>query len=197
MHRKSATHQKAVKPRSSSEGRLRVASPVATYCGRICRTTSGDLAGRTRIERFDMVLIISRARGGAPDCASTQSRSTHAGNSVNRSPSVAVSGAGPGYAPWRFALPMVALVSVLTALDAYFNWRSRWILMQETQYRLQRPRDKMDYYLVTTPEAKVGKAALDEFFGEQQAIWADISTCWIEYYRAEKLPRAASEGESA
>ena len=93
------------------------------------------------------------------------------------------------------ALPMVALVSVLTALDAYFNWRSRWILMQETQYRLQRLRDKMDYYLVTTPAAKVEKAALDEFFGEQQAIWADVSKRWVEYYRAEKVSEAGSEGE--
>ena len=68
--------------------------------------------------------------------------------------------------------------------------------MQETQYRLQRLRDKMDYYLVTTPEAKVEKAALDEFFGEQQAIWADVSKRWVEYYRAEKVPEAGSMGES-
>lgn len=95
------------------------------------------------------------------------------------------------------ALPMVALVSVLTGLDAYFSWRSRWILMEETQYSLHRLRDKMDFYLVTTPEANVEKSALDEFFGEQQKIWADASTRWVEYRRSEKKPESGSDGEPA
>jgi hypothetical protein len=45
------------------------------------------------------------------------------------------------------ALPMVALVTVIGGLEAYFNWRSLWVLMEETQYRLNRIRDEMDYYL--------------------------------------------------
>src|SRR5579864_7504630 len=47
-------------------------------------------------------------------------------------------------------LPMVALVTLISALEPFFNWRSRWVLMEETQYRLNRIRDEMDYYLVTT-----------------------------------------------
>ena len=93
------------------------------------------------------------------------------------------------------ALPMVAMVSVLTALDAYFSWRSRWILMEEAQYRLQRLRDRMDFYVVTTPEASIEKAELIEFFDEQQAIWADVSKRWVDYRKAEKTPEAGAEGE--
>ena len=93
------------------------------------------------------------------------------------------------------ALPMVALVSVLTALDTYFNWRSRWILMEETQYKLQRLRDKIDYYLVTTPAAEVAKTALDEFFSEQEVIWAEASKRWVEYRKAESSTGGGSGGE--
>jgi len=41
------------------------------------------------------------------------------------------------------ALPMVALVTLISALEPFFNWRSRWVLMEETQYRLNRIREEV------------------------------------------------------
>jgi hypothetical protein len=43
------------------------------------------------------------------------------------------------------ALPFVAVGTSLAALETFFNWRSRWVLMEETQYRLNRLRDDMDF----------------------------------------------------
>jgi hypothetical protein len=57
--------------------------------------------------------------------------------------------------------------------------------MEETQYRLNRLRDEIDYYLVLTPPAEVSKNKLDSFFEEQQAIWSDVSRRWIEFRRIE------------
>jgi hypothetical protein len=79
------------------------------------------------------------------------------------------------------ALPMVALVTLIGGLEPYFNWRSRWVLMEETQYRLHRLRDEMDYYLMTTPEADVSQDKLDEFFKVEQEIWSDVSRRWVEF----------------
>jgi hypothetical protein len=90
------------------------------------------------------------------------------------------------------ALPMVALVTLLGALEAFFNWRSRWVLMEEAQYRLNRLRDEMDYYLVVTPSAEITKDKLDEFFEEQQAIWSDVSRRWIEFRRLDQPPAGAA-----
>ena len=53
------------------------------------------------------------------------------------------------------ALPLVASATVLGGLKTFFNWRSRWVLMEETQYRLNRLRDEMDYYLTVTPSDAV------------------------------------------
>ena len=95
------------------------------------------------------------------------------------------------------ALPMVALVTVISALEPFFNWRYRWILMEETQYRLQRLRDEMDYYLVTTPKAEARKADFDRFFREQQKIWAETSRRWIEYRRLDPAAQDHAAGGSA
>lgn len=93
----------------------------------------------------------------------------------------------PERASW--ALPIVALVTALGGLEAFFNWRSRWLLMEESKYRMNRLRDDMDYYLVTTPETEVSKAQLDEFYAEQRDIWADVSRRWIEFRKLDRPPQ--------
>jgi hypothetical protein len=85
------------------------------------------------------------------------------------------------------ALPMVALVALIGGLEPYFNWRSRWLLMEETQYRLNRVRDEMDYYLVITPEADISRDKLDEFFKDQQEIWSDVSRRGIEFRKLDQI----------
>jgi hypothetical protein len=84
------------------------------------------------------------------------------------------------------ALPMVALVTLISALEPFFNWRSRWVLMEETQYRLNRIRDEMDYYLVTTTAADLHRDRLRRFFAEQQDIWRDVSRQWIEFRKLDQ-----------
>jgi Protein of unknown function (DUF4231) len=79
------------------------------------------------------------------------------------------------------ALPLVATVTVLGALEPFFNWRSRWVLMEEAQYRLNRLRDEIDYYLTVTPPEAVEREILDRFFADQQLIWNDVSRRWIEF----------------
>jgi|ERR1700733_4127363 len=86
------------------------------------------------------------------------------------------------------ALPMVALVTVIGGLETFFNWRSRWVLMEEAQYRLNEIRDEMDYYLVTTPAAELKKERLHEFFMQQQDVWGDVSRRWVEFRKLERSP---------
>jgi hypothetical protein len=90
----------------------------------------------------------------------------------------------PGRA--AIALPMVALVALISALEPFFNWRARWVLMEETQYRLNRIRDEMDYYLVTTLTADLDRDRLHEFFTGQQDIWQDVSRQWVEFRKQDQ-----------
>jgi hypothetical protein len=86
------------------------------------------------------------------------------------------------------ALPMVALVGALGAAETYFNWRSRWVLMEESLYRLNRLRDEIDIYLVGTPSAQFSRDALTRFFDDQQLIWRDVSRRWVEFRKLEQPP---------
>lgn len=84
------------------------------------------------------------------------------------------------------ALPMVALVTLVTALEPFFNWRSRWVLMEETRYRLNMIRDEMDYYLVTTPAADLDRDQLYRFFTGRLDVWTDASRRWIEFRKLDQ-----------
>ncbi|WP_410564473.1 DUF4231 domain-containing protein [Amycolatopsis sp. cmx-4-61] len=87
------------------------------------------------------------------------------------------------------ALPMVALVTVLGGLETFFNWRSRWVLMEETRYRLNQLRDEVDYYIVTTPTTELSRERLDEFFRQHQVIWDDSSRRWLEFRKHDRPPQ--------
>jgi hypothetical protein len=99
---------------------------------------------------------------------------------------------GLPYIPERasWALPMVALVTALGGLETFFNWRSRWLLMEESKYRMNRLRDDMDYHLVTTSDSGVTKEELDGYYAEQQDIWADVSRRWVEFRKLDRAPLA-------
>ena len=92
---------------------------------------------------------------------------------------------------------MVALVTVISALEPFFNWRSRWILMEEAHYRLNRLRDEMNYNLVTTPTSEIQKPELERFFRGQQDIWSDVSKRWIEYRKPDRVPDGQVGGQIA
>ncbi|GAB3808824.1 SLATT domain-containing protein [Micromonospora zhanjiangensis] len=80
----------------------------------------------------------------------------------------------------EIVLPLVATVTVLGTMESFFNWRPRWVTMEETRYRLNKLRDEIDYYLAVTPSTDVTRDVLDRFFEEQQRIWRDVSRRWIE-----------------
>ena len=81
------------------------------------------------------------------------------------------------------AFSFVAVGTLVSAVEPFFNWRSRWILMEEAQYRLQRIRDELEYYLLKTPAADVALDDLDPFFERLQGVWTDTSERWLTYRR--------------
>ncbi|MFF3684467.1 SLATT domain-containing protein [Streptomyces sp. NPDC002187] len=81
------------------------------------------------------------------------------------------------------ALACVALGTLLGAVEPFFDWRSRWILMEEAQYRFQRLADDLEYLVASTPADELTFDQLDEIFARYQAIWDDLSRTWLEYRR--------------
>jgi hypothetical protein len=59
------------------------------------------------------------------------------------------------------AFSCVAVGTLVSAVEPFFNWRSRWILMEEAQYKLQRIQEELEYHLLKTPVADVALDDLD------------------------------------
>ncbi|MFJ3310734.1 DUF4231 domain-containing protein [Streptomyces sp. NPDC086549] len=81
------------------------------------------------------------------------------------------------------AFALMALVTLLGAVEPFFNWRSRWVLMEETQYRFQRLADDLEYLAASTPADELTHAQLGDIFTRYQTIWADLSRTWLEHRR--------------
>lgn len=79
------------------------------------------------------------------------------------------------------AFSLVALTTVVNTLEPFFAWRSRWVLMEETQYRFYRLRDELTFYLASRPEDQVEVATVADMFRQYQEIWDQLGTRWLEY----------------
>jgi hypothetical protein len=69
--------------------------------------------------------------------------------------------------------------------------------MEETQYRLHRIRDEMDYYLVTTPAADLEPGRLRAFFADQQDVWQDVSRRWVEFRKLDQSQPGGAQAPDA
>lgn len=74
----------------------------------------------------------------------------------------------------------VTVATVVNTLEPYFAWRSRWVLMEETQYRFNRLRDEVHYYLAETPADDLDSTRIRELFDQYQEIWDQLSMRWLE-----------------
>ncbi|MGW3497713.1 DUF4231 domain-containing protein [Streptomyces sp. NPDC001020] len=91
----------------------------------------------------------------------------------------------------NLAFALVALVTVTGAVEPFFNWRSRWVLMEETQYRFQRLADDLEYLVASTPAADLTHDHLGSIYGRYQAVWDDLSRTWLEH-RREPAPSSSA-----
>lgn len=82
------------------------------------------------------------------------------------------------------AFSLVALMTVVNAFEPFFAWRSRWVLMEETQYRLYRLRDDLSYYVAGRKPEELDPATITQFFENYQSIWDQLGDRWMEYRRS-------------
>ncbi|MGW2248796.1 DUF4231 domain-containing protein [Kitasatospora sp. NPDC001660] len=81
------------------------------------------------------------------------------------------------------AFALVAVVTLLGAVESFFNWRSRWVLMEETQYRFHRLADELEHLIASTSAADLTHARLQSLFDQYQGVWADLSDGWLRERR--------------
>jgi Protein of unknown function (DUF4231) len=81
------------------------------------------------------------------------------------------------------AFSLVAVVTSVNALEPFFAWRSRWVLMEEAQYKFYRLRDEVTYYIAASQPDQLDVSKIQKMFDEYQQIWDQLSNRWMEYRR--------------
>jgi len=84
------------------------------------------------------------------------------------------------------AFSLVAVTTVLSAVEPFFNWRSRWVLMEDMQARLHRLDNDLTYLVAKTGADGLAPDQLDPYFERLQGIWEETSSAWLESRQAEK-----------
>ncbi|TWJ20283.1 SLATT domain-containing protein [Micromonospora endolithica] len=79
---------------------------------------------------------------------------------------------------------LVAVATVVNTVEPFFAWRSRWVLMEECQYRFYRLRDDVTYYIASNRPEELDTARIRVMFDQYQSIWDDLGARWQEYRRS-------------
>ncbi|HEX7303401.1 SLATT domain-containing protein [Lentzea sp.] len=83
--------------------------------------------------------------------------------------------------PWTgTAFSLVAVVTVVSALEPFFAWRSLWVLMEDASSRFHRLEDDLGYYVASTPADQVDPERVREMFVRYQEIWDSLSSRWLK-----------------
>lgn len=84
--------------------------------------------------------------------------------------------------PWTgTAFSLVAVVTVVSALEPFFAWRSLWVLMEEASYKFHRLQDDLGYYIASHPPEEIDPERVREMFARYQEIWDGLSASWLKF----------------
>ena len=81
------------------------------------------------------------------------------------------------------AFSLVAVVTAVNTLEPFFAWRSRWVLMEEAQYKFYRLRDELTYYISANQPDQLDGSKLHAMFDVYLQIWDQLSNRWMEVRR--------------
>ena len=83
------------------------------------------------------------------------------------------------------AFTLGAIVTVLNALEPFFNFRSLWVEHEEAVYRLYRLQDDFTFYLKGKQPKDLSQEKLEEFNQKYGQIWVDVSRRWLALRRSD------------
>jgi hypothetical protein len=75
---------------------------------------------------------------------------------------------------------LVALVTVINAVEPFFNWRSRWLLAEDAQSRFYRIEEDLEYLVATCSKENLQMGNVDELYRRHQENWRNFSEKWRE-----------------
>jgi len=89
----------------------------------------------------------------------------------------------------NLAFVLGALATLLGSVDLYFNFRSLWIEHEEAKWRLNRLRDRINFYLSGVSKDSVDPVVISQFHDSYQWIWDNMSSNWLALRQNARLDK--------
>ncbi len=81
----------------------------------------------------------------------------------------------------EIAFVLGALVTILNAIEPYFNFRELWVEHEASSARFHRLKDRIDFYLSGCKTENLNAQVIYKFFEDYNDIWIDVSRSWISH----------------
>ena len=75
------------------------------------------------------------------------------------------------------------VATAITAIEPYFAWRSRWVVLEEMQYRFYRLEDRVRQHVAFQSVQQITQEWVDKIFTDYTAVWEGASMPWLESRR--------------
>lgn len=75
---------------------------------------------------------------------------------------------------------LVALITVMNAVEPFFNWRSRQVLTEEAQHAFYRLQEDLEYLIATCPPQDLKYEDLTKLYERYQNTWDRFGEKWLE-----------------
>ncbi len=85
----------------------------------------------------------------------------------------------------NIALAGAATVTLLSALEPFFNYRALWVEHEEAAWRFYAVQDDIEFYLSGKEIADVDDVQLDEYHARIRRTWDELSQRWLSFRRGE------------
>jgi hypothetical protein len=90
------------------------------------------------------------------------------------------------------AFALTSIVTVLNALEPFFNYRALWVEHERAKARFNRLYDQIRFYKEGKAETDLKAEAVNELFSEYDKIWSELNDAWSRERRQLEEATAAA-----
>jgi hypothetical protein len=79
----------------------------------------------------------------------------------------------------NLAFAFTAIVTVLNALEPFFNYRALWVEHERANAALYQLKDRLTFYVTGKDDTDLRISDLKEFYAQYEQIWETLNQAWI------------------
>jgi hypothetical protein len=86
----------------------------------------------------------------------------------------------------NIAFVLTSIVTLLTAIEPFFNYRALWVEHELAKAQFHRLKDEVEFYIAGTTPDSLSMEKLDYFHQKYQDIWNRLSNSWIDHRQSNR-----------